>query len=801
MTTGTGEPPPPPAPPDSTNQAGIHHHQVHSVTVPENRPLPSPITTKQPLYTIQDSYRDFPTAPNERYMIQLHVIPHHEGCTTFHDMKWLDCIKHFLGIVKSKDDDFHILKKHGKTSSTNVITTQAQVPSTLAEFEQDFGFDIIIPRSQEYVKVKFLVASKYTFKEMFTGGYQNRIFKQIRKFGWWVNDMKVHTQGNLAQIGWLKYAHPLYTSQDDLLQSIRTLFNDITPHFDVICKWENRSYKTADDEIKKMRVRVLSLLCPRDIARTVSDIMFARWLNFNDQNSYWYQTAEKLRKYMFIPYRRTVQFTSTAQISHLLEHGQWLQKNNDVVYLEKIASLDVPFQVTQYVIDNLKFDNASTMLGTNITLRSLFNAWKKVNDSGQELPQITAIEQINGRKFALLTHVHSVYELYEDVQKVFRVMRQYPGWNTICGTISGAICTSPKVNPLLLHNAYLDSATVNTLGIKAVNTSTIPSTNLFNSNVKPRRGVQNPYKNKKKNSYPSAQGNPPSPLRPSNTPTSSSYSNAVMPASNAQQQPSSTTVTAYVTPSTLQKELQLLRSSFTDMAKSICTEVCTDMINPVITKIDNTHDQVHSMKRDLLKINELKTELKRQQQSLESKLDSKFAQILQALKGSTPQSQSADASHPTSTPNAVVTPPKSIPLQKDSSLQQRATKNVNENSDSESINFDYNLPSSIEEDEDDLYVGAMDVDVPSGTKRQSEGTLHYSRNAPAPPHTPPSTTNHYSHYTSQSITNNNSTNTMVIGAQAEKGSQKPSSVFIKSSALMTAQSNLPSHEHRKGSSL
>ena len=233
-----------------------------------------------------------------------------------------------------------------------------------------------------------------------------------------------------------------------------------------------------------MRVRVLSLLCPRDIAKTVSDIMFDRWLNLNNPNSYWHGQSERLRKYMFVPYRKTVQFTAMAQVTHLMEHGHWLQQNNDVVYLEKIATLDAPFQVTQYIVDNLQFDNPSAMIGTDITLRSLFNAWKKRDDNGKELPSITAIEKINGQKFALLTHIHSVYELYEDIQRVINVMRQYPGWETICGTKTGAVCTSPKVNPLLLNNAYLDSATTNTLGIQAIQPQSATMTPLFNSNVK-----------------------------------------------------------------------------------------------------------------------------------------------------------------------------------------------------------------------------------------------------------------------------------------------------------------------------
>ena len=311
--------------------------------------------------------------------------------------------------------------------------------------------------------------------------------------------MNVSTQGNMAHIGWLKYAHPVYTSQEDLLQSVKEIFSDITPHFDAICKWENKSYQTLEGETKKMRVRVLSLLCPRDIARVVSNIMFARWLNLNNPTSYWHQKAERLRKYMFIPFCKTVQFTATAQITHLMEHGHWLQQNNDVVYLEKIATLDTPFPVTQHIVDNLQFENPSSMLGTNITLQSLFNAWKKRDEKGTELPSVTAIEKINGRKFALLTHIHSVYELYEDIQRVINVMRRYPGWSDICGTRTGAVCTSPKVNPLLLNNAYLDSATTNSLGIHAIQSSPTSAAPLFNSNVRNRRRVTNPYQSKKNN--------------------------------------------------------------------------------------------------------------------------------------------------------------------------------------------------------------------------------------------------------------------------------------------------------------
>ena len=390
-------------------------------------------------------------------------------------------------------------------------------------------------------------------------------------------------------------------------------------------------------------------------------------------------------------------------------------------------------------------------------------------------------------------------------------MRHNPHWMTICGTKEGASCTSPKVNPLLLRNAYLDAATTTTTGIRAVTSTTPTITPLFNSNVRNKqRTVHNPYKSTNSRSTPPAPS-----MRSSTAANAPSYANAVTNNSNNFQPPPSTNVTNYVTPSTLHHELQLLRASFTDMAKSICTEVCTDMINPYVDKIDHTHAQVNTMKKDLLQISELKQELKAQQLSLEKKLDAQFNQILLVLQSthSTPtqssptnQSMSNVGSPPTNKKPPVVTPPKTKPT---SSLKHAAQSNSvsdkltskPDGNDSDSVDFDYGL-SSPSMDDDDLYAGAMDIDATSGTKRHHNGSVQLRRSAPVPPHTPPTPTQYVNYNTSHTIVNSNSTNTTVNGAQGAKGSHKPSAVFINSSALMTAQSSLAPKDgnHKSGSS-
>ena len=63
-----------------------------------------------------------------------------------------------------------------------------------------------------------------------------------------------------------------------------------------------KSYKDPVGDTERMKVRVLSITCPRDIAKSVSDIMFDRWLKLTNEQSYWYEAAASLRGYLFIPY-------------------------------------------------------------------------------------------------------------------------------------------------------------------------------------------------------------------------------------------------------------------------------------------------------------------------------------------------------------------------------------------------------------------------------------------------------------------------------------------------------------------
>lgn len=812
MTSGKGEPPPLPAPPYSNQHPSTRQSYVHGNIVPENRPLTQPITTKQPVYTVEDSLRDFPTAPNRRFMIQLHLVPNDPNHSSFKTYPWTDCIKTFLGIVKTVDDDFHILKKHSRPATRNAITTQAQFPTSITDFEHDFAYDVIVPKSMLYAKVKLVVASNHTYDELFKGS-NNKIFRQIRKCGWWINDMKASTQGNQAQIGWVKHAHPMYVNQQNFLQSINTVFGDITPHLDVICKWEKKTYKTPSGETKRMKVRVLSILCPRDIAKPVSDIMFARWLGINDPNNYWYDKAMALRNYLFIPYRKTVQFTAEAQILHLLEHGQWLQQHNDVVYLDKLTSIDTPFVVTEYLLQHMDFHDDS-MLGKEITLRSLLTAWSKVDSNGTTLPAVTAIEKIDETKYALLTHVHSVYELYNDVCRAVDVMSTCEGWDKLCGHPDGAVVTSPKVNPLLTRNAYLDAAVNTSTGISAMPVS--PNTSLFNSDYKNPKVVRNPYKQstlKNKSSTKQKTIKSSSLQRQSkaqsNDTTAFSYAAAVSQQGNNSSQ-SNNKVTNYVTPQTLQQELQLLRDSFTGLAQSICSEVCTEMINPVVHKIDNTNQQVNSIKNDLHQLSDFKQEIQQQSTALEKKLEHKLDQILQALQCNAMSGSSHHNSfNGTNQTNSIhkkdssTTIPPSPDKQPHSTFQQSSLQQAKSprRSSSEKLNM---LNAESEDDEyfsytppnndiiDMTNIDSMEVDNLTGKKRHnneiSEGQVSPSSAASTNNTASPSSSTHFASYTSNSVTNSNCTNTTVYGAQAPEGTHKPSGVFISAQALMTAHS-------------
>ena len=74
----------------------------------------------------------------------------------------------------------------------------------------------------------------------------------IKRESWYVQNTTLTTQGPRQQIGWLKGLHPVLTNLKKLLQEMKALLIDVSPHIEIFPKNEKRYYiEKEDDEDEK----------------------------------------------------------------------------------------------------------------------------------------------------------------------------------------------------------------------------------------------------------------------------------------------------------------------------------------------------------------------------------------------------------------------------------------------------------------------------------------------------------------------------------------------------------------------
>ena len=75
----------------------------------------------------------------------------------------------------------------------------------------------------------------------------------------------------------MKYAHPVWIGQDDLLSEIKKMMQNITPHIGLFTKNVKKYYK-EDNEIKMIDARAMCVTSPMDIAQRLKRKMAVQWI-------------------------------------------------------------------------------------------------------------------------------------------------------------------------------------------------------------------------------------------------------------------------------------------------------------------------------------------------------------------------------------------------------------------------------------------------------------------------------------------------------------------------------------------
>ena len=382
------------------------------------------LASSQLSFTTSDALVGLSNAPSYSYTIL--VFLRCRSGTNFSKVAYTEQVRHFVGVCKTGDPDFLILKKR-QTARSNAITRQEEVPSNTLEFEEDFARDVSLDKQHHWVRFRISVASSKKFFQLFRDD-NFKTYKLIRKFRWHVDVTSLDHDCYMVHIGWFKYLHPVFTNRDDLKKDFDTYFGHLIKEYDFTSRYERRNYTTMREDGTEKKdtchIRVISMYVPVDIAYSASRSIVEYWGNElmeeRQKSRDPTQPTNRLLLCEFIP-NSTKLLPSEDQIQHLLDQGQYLTDFKDAVYIYNCITIDGQFRCTEAIATAA---NAEKFKDQDINIRKILLSW--VDHDSQETI-VKLIEQMSHSRYAIVAHMNVISEVRKVLHATLDVIKDELG--------------------------------------------------------------------------------------------------------------------------------------------------------------------------------------------------------------------------------------------------------------------------------------------------------------------------------------------------------------------------------------
>ena len=405
------EPPPPPPPPPSKQQDA------------EDRGARLPPTSRYPVlvsgqvsYTTAAAIKDLEQAPKNVYRIQVELKPR-TADSTFSEAPWTLVARHFLSTIQLYDDTAIIIRKK-ENAVANKISSPEELPENPDSFERDYAYDVKL-KSEKSVTFKMIIGTKQPYWKTFREG---PLFNKMVNNDWYVKYVRLESQGTVAAIGHLMFAHNRYVNQDDAISEIRNLI--YPTHCEQIDIRVTKSKEFYYEGNKKMRVftKWLTIDCPVDIATKLSNLLMERWKLLKTDPKY---ENYNIKNTVYVPRNRGL-VNFDARIENIGKHNEYLRTYRDVTVLKNVRDIDATFRYSEEMGNIF---NDTTKVGHRLQLRSFMRSWAD-NSTGQSA--IIAIHRTNSEnEYSLLSGKENMKSIHEMIKLFIDELRTQLGFTDI----------------------------------------------------------------------------------------------------------------------------------------------------------------------------------------------------------------------------------------------------------------------------------------------------------------------------------------------------------------------------------
>ena len=418
------DPPPPPPPPLDTQQAGI----VTGSKLPPTSRYPV-LVSGQVSYTTEDAVKDLEEVPKNVYRIQVELKPRTTD-STFSTAPWTLIARHFLSTIQLYDDTAIIIRKK-ENAVANKISSPEELPENPDDFERDYAYDVKL-KSEKAVTFKLIIGTKQTYWKTFREG---PLFKKMVDNDWYVKMVRLESQGMVATIGHLLFAHNRYVNQEDAISEIRNLI--YPTHCEQIDIRVTKSKEFYYDGNTKMRVftRWLTIDCPVDIATKLSTLLMEKWKLLTTDPKY---DNYNLKNTIYVPRNRgLVNFNS--RIENIGKQNEFLRNYRDVTVLSNVKDIDATFRYSQEMGEIF---NDDSKVGHRLQLRAFMRTWK---DNSTEKPAIVAIHRTNTKlEYSLLSGKENMESIHKMIKLFIGELKNQLGFTNI--RVGGTKGTQSTIN-------------------------------------------------------------------------------------------------------------------------------------------------------------------------------------------------------------------------------------------------------------------------------------------------------------------------------------------------------------------
>ena len=396
--------PPPPLlvpPPEAREANGIGNK------LPETSRYPV-LVSGQVSFTTAAAIRDVEQVPQNVYRIQVDLKPRTRD-KTFKDAPWTLVARHFLSTIQLQDEKAIIIRKKENTV-VNKITSPEELPENPEIFERDYAYDVQL-KNNRLVSFKILIATTKTYSKTFKEG---PMYRKLTANEWFVKYIRLESQGTVAEIGNLLYAHNRFVNQADLITEIRQLIHPtLCNEIDITVTKANEYYYEKD---KKVRVytRWPTVICPIDIASQLSQVIMEKWELLESDEKF---KNFNLRNIKFVPRNKTL-VPFSARIETIGKQNEFLRNYQDVTVIRNCTDVSAEFTVTQKMADLFGLKERR---GHVISLRTFLRSWE---DHTTGRPAIVAINRTNNvHEYSLLTGRENKTMIHEEIIKLVEELK------------------------------------------------------------------------------------------------------------------------------------------------------------------------------------------------------------------------------------------------------------------------------------------------------------------------------------------------------------------------------------------